>query len=234
MEQVTRRGLSARKEAWSSPYFLRPPTLKFSMTTSLSARARARSRAPRRSRSRSRPSAFPDCSVVVGRAPGLSRGGRDIRRPRSACRPRAGPLHLDHLGAEIGEQLPAPGPREDAGEFEDADTGEGFHRWRHVLLTQFGVILSLPSGEGRRCAASAGRGRASASAFVRGLRTTTGRYGSAVIWFFASRDWSNAGQSPRTGHCPGFSRVPSPVRRDGQEERRRSSPVSVRFRCSRT
>ena len=34
-------------------------------------------------------------------------------------------LHLDDIGAEIGEQLPGPGTGEDAGEFDDADAVKG-------------------------------------------------------------------------------------------------------------
>ncbi len=37
---------------------------------------------------------------------------------------RARLLDLDHLGAEIGERLRAPRPREHAGEIENAEAGE--------------------------------------------------------------------------------------------------------------
>ena len=46
------------------------------------------------------------------------------RPPMAGVVPRPAALHLDHVGAEIGEQLAAPGTREDSGEFEDADAGE--------------------------------------------------------------------------------------------------------------
>ena len=37
-------------------------------------------------------------------------------------------LDLDHVGAEIGENLPRPRPRQDAGKFEHTQTGQ---RTRH-------------------------------------------------------------------------------------------------------
>jgi hypothetical protein len=39
----------------------------------------------------------------------------------------AGPFDLDHFGAEIGEELSAPGPGEDAGQLDHLDTGERLH-----------------------------------------------------------------------------------------------------------
>src|SRR5262249_3423599 len=33
-------------------------------------------------------------------------------------------LNLDHVGAQIGENLPRPGPRQDAGKLEHADSGQ--------------------------------------------------------------------------------------------------------------
>ncbi|VXC45003.1 conserved hypothetical protein [Sphingomonas sp. AX6] len=43
----------------------------------------------------------------------------------------AGTFDLDDLGTEIGQELPAPWPGEDAGEFDDLDAGEGFHLIPH-------------------------------------------------------------------------------------------------------
>jgi len=40
---------------------------------------------------------------------------------------RARPLDLDHLGAEVGEQLPAPRPREHARQLDDAQTFQRPH-----------------------------------------------------------------------------------------------------------
>jgi hypothetical protein len=46
------------------------------------------------------------------------------RTPAARVVAFAGFLDLDHLGAEIGEQLRRPGPGENAGEIENADVGK--------------------------------------------------------------------------------------------------------------
>ena len=43
------------------------------------------------------------------------------RAPFAGVVAAVGALDLDDVGAEIGEQLPGPGPGKDAGEFDDAD-----------------------------------------------------------------------------------------------------------------
>ncbi len=52
-------------------------------------------------------------------------GRLDERRPPDAGIV-AGPcaLDLDDVGAEVGENLPGPGPRQDAGKFEHAKSGQ--------------------------------------------------------------------------------------------------------------
>ena len=46
------------------------------------------------------------------------------RAPVARIVPLARPLDLHDIRAEIGEQLPGPRAGKNAGEFEDADTGE--------------------------------------------------------------------------------------------------------------
>ena len=47
----------------------------------------------------------------------------------------AGPLDLDHLGAQVGQHLGGQRRGEDAGEVEDADPGQGGRR--HLGLPLF-------------------------------------------------------------------------------------------------
>ena len=54
-------------------------------------------------------------------------GSDEGRSPLARVVAAAGALHLDHVGPEIRQQLPAPGPGQDTGQFEDADAVEG---WR--------------------------------------------------------------------------------------------------------
>jgi hypothetical protein len=63
-------------------------------------------------------------------------GGREIAADVGRERRRAvaqaitlGALHLDHVGAEIAEQLRAKRPREDAPQIDDADAGERAGDW---------------------------------------------------------------------------------------------------------
>ena len=59
--------------------------------------------------------------VKIGGADMVSVGSLDERRPPAACivaRSRA--LDLDHVGAQVGQHLPSPGPGKDAGQFKDA------------------------------------------------------------------------------------------------------------------
>src|SRR5262249_13152078 len=55
---------------------------------------------------------------------GAVRGPEPGRTPAPCLVPRPRPLDLHHLGAEIGEQLACPGPREDPGEVQDTNVGE--------------------------------------------------------------------------------------------------------------
>ena len=71
-------------------------------------------------------------AMIIGRAEVAAIGRLDKGRsplPRIVARARA--LDLHHVGAEIGEQLAAPRPRENAGEFEHANIDEG--RFCHVI-----------------------------------------------------------------------------------------------------
>ena len=53
-------------------------------------------------------------------------GGDEGRPPLPRVVARAGALDLDDIGAEVRQQLAAPGAGQDAGQFEDADAGEGW------------------------------------------------------------------------------------------------------------
>ena len=107
--------------------FVRPPTLKFSISTSAWRGEPAHERLPLlASRNRRRSSACRGCRHG-------NRRPRDRRRPRASMKggpqprvssPRARPLDLDHVGAEIGQELPGPRPGEDAGELEHAQAVE--------------------------------------------------------------------------------------------------------------
>jgi hypothetical protein len=59
--------------------------------------------------------------VVEGAAAGR---GNERRPPAAGVVARAGALDLDHVGAEIGENLPGPWTRQDAGKLKHADTGQ--------------------------------------------------------------------------------------------------------------
>ena len=54
------------------------------------------------------------------------------RAPLARIVARPAPLHLHHVGPEVGEQLPAPGTGENARELQHAKMGEGFGRGGQV------------------------------------------------------------------------------------------------------
>ena len=70
-------------------------------------------------------------------AVGASHEGRS---PAARVVAGAGALDLDHVGAEIGQDLPRPGAGENAGEFEHAYSGQGT-RHRLILLRVIGGLL---------------------------------------------------------------------------------------------
>ena len=77
-------------------------------------------------------------------------GGRDERRPPAAgVVAGALALDLDHVGAEIGQNLPGPRPRQDAGKLKHAQTGQRT-RHRKAPLT-CGARRPAASGNSRFC-----------------------------------------------------------------------------------
>ena len=64
-------------------------------------------------------------TVEIGRAQ-MAAVGRwyEGRAPGAGIVAGALALHFDHVGTKIGEDLPRPRPRQDAGKLEDTDTGE--------------------------------------------------------------------------------------------------------------
>ena len=64
---------------------------------------------------------------VVGRLAGVVAFGilEERRAPGAGVVAAAGALDLDHLGAEVGEDLPGPGAGQDTGQVEYADMGKG-------------------------------------------------------------------------------------------------------------
>ena len=68
--------------------------------------------------------------VAVSRAVGSRRNGGPQPRVSSppGCAGARRPLDLDHVGAEVGQGLRAPGAGEDARQVEDADAVEGHRR----------------------------------------------------------------------------------------------------------
>src|SRR5205085_11976648 len=69
--------------------------------------------------------------VEIGGAEMLAVLAFDERRaPGAGVVAGAAALDLDHVGAEVGEHLAGPWPRQDAGELEHAQTGQRTrHRW---------------------------------------------------------------------------------------------------------
>ena len=82
------------------------------------------------------------------------------RAPGAGVVAGLGALHLDDVGAEVGQHLARPGAGQDAGEFEDAQTGQRT-RHDHSLgnkeprfarnLWRAGAILSRARQPGLRC-----------------------------------------------------------------------------------
>ena len=72
---------------------------------------------------------FHDAAAAVGLVAGLP-----------GCREQAGALYADHVGAEVGEQRRSVRAGTDAGEFDNADTGErsGAGGGRHEFSLYFG------------------------------------------------------------------------------------------------
>ena len=73
--------------------------------------------------------------MEIGRADMLAVGAFHERRPPAAgIVAGAFALDLDDVGAQVGQHLPRPGPGQDAGKFEDAETRQ---RLRHEFLEFF-------------------------------------------------------------------------------------------------
>ena len=71
-------------------------------------------------------------AMEIGRRQVAAVGGRHERRaPGAGVVARALALHLDHVGAEIGENLARPRPRQNAGKLQNAQTSQ---RTRHEQL----------------------------------------------------------------------------------------------------
>jgi hypothetical protein len=70
--------------------------------------------------------------VEIGSAEVAAAGGGDERRsPAAGVVAGALALDLDHIGAEVGQDLPGPRPGQDAGELQHAQAGQ---RTRHEQL----------------------------------------------------------------------------------------------------
>src|SRR3546814_19529266 len=80
--------------------------------------------------------------MIIGRAQIFALGaGNESRPPFARVVARARPLDLDHLGAEVGEQLPAPRPRKHTRPFDDSDAFERL-RTRPRMTAECGVATS--------------------------------------------------------------------------------------------
>ena len=68
-------------------------------------------------------------------------GGDERRAPAAGVVAGARALDLDHVGAEVGQDLPGPRPGQDAGELQHAQTGQ---RTRHGQFLQLLGGLIVP------------------------------------------------------------------------------------------
>jgi len=75
-------------------------------------------------------------------------GSDEGRSPLARVVAAAGALHLDHVGPEIRQQLPAPWPGQDTGQFENADAveGGGGGGWNHGLASADSTGLRRTGG----------------------------------------------------------------------------------------
>ena len=127
----TSRGFSASRAASSKPSRAKPPTRKFSTSTSASRRSRRRT-----SRPASLPQVEPDRALVavdrqvVGRGPRPGGLVADPRRAPAARRVALGRLDLDDVRARGREEHRAQRPGEDRRAVDDAETGERTGRRR--------------------------------------------------------------------------------------------------------
>ena len=132
MEQVTSRGLSARRSARSTPSRESTPGRKFSTTTSAeraSARARRRSSGTRRSRTTERLPRFHATNRPGSRRYGSPRGRFD----------------LEDVGALVGEQLPDERCGDVMAEFQDPQPREQAAGLRHRPTRSGLPDLDLPA-----------------------------------------------------------------------------------------
>ena len=82
-------------------------------------------------------------AMEIGGAEVAAVGRRHERRaPAAGVVAGALALDLDHVGAEIGQKLPGPRARQDAGEFEDAQTGQADPAWDFLLNTNATLTLT--------------------------------------------------------------------------------------------
>jgi len=76
-------------------------------------------------------------------------GSDEGRSPLARVVAAAGALHLDHVGPEIRQQLPAPWPGQDTGQFENADAveGGGGGGWNHGSLLRTAPAYGAPAAQ---------------------------------------------------------------------------------------
>ena len=75
--------------------------------------------------------------MEIGRADMLAVGAFDEgRSPAAGVVAGALALDLDDVGAEVGQHLPRPGPGQDAGKFEDAETRQRLRHAEKLLRAQ--------------------------------------------------------------------------------------------------
>ena len=138
-------GVGCPQAVASRPNFSSPPTLKFSTTTSQPSASLRTSAAP----------SGVAKSIAAERLPRLARENKRRRDlalavPRRAPMARVvacpGPLDLDHVGAEITEQLRAPGSRQHARQIEHAQPGQ-----RRVQRRRFHGLRSASTARAALC-----------------------------------------------------------------------------------